>query len=80
MAIIEVLDDCPTTYGRRNKFRSVIDMMKYLKSNSVSVKAAAKLPADQVAGKFLTGILFHDTEKPEYCEQYAAVIKKAQGA
>ena len=80
MAIIEVLDDCPTTYGRRNKFRSVIDMMKHLKASAVPVKAAAKMTAEQLEGKFLTGILFQDTDKPEYCAQYAELIKKAQGA
>ncbi len=80
MAIIEVLDDCPTTYGRRNKFRSVIDMMKHLKASAVPVKAAAKMTAEQLEGKFLTGILFQDTDKPEYCAQYADLIKKAQGA
>jgi 2-oxoglutarate ferredoxin oxidoreductase subunit beta len=80
MAIIEVLDDCPTTYGRRNKFRSVIDMMKYLKASAVPVKAASKMTSEQLEGKFLTGVLFHDTDKPEYCAQYANVIKKAQGA
>jgi 2-oxoglutarate ferredoxin oxidoreductase subunit beta len=80
MAIIEVVDDCPTTYGRRNKFRSVIDMMKRLKAEAVPVKAAAKMTAEQLEGKFLTGILFEDTEKPEYTVQYENVIKKAQGA
>ena len=80
MAIIEVIDDCPTTYGRRNKFRSVIDMMKRLKAEAVPVKAAAKMTAEQLEGKFLTGVLFEDTEKPEYTAQYADVIKKAQGA
>jgi 2-oxoglutarate ferredoxin oxidoreductase subunit beta len=80
MAIIEVLDDCPTTYGRRNKFRSVIDMMKRLKADAVPVKAAAKMTAEQLEGKFLTGVLFEDTEKPEYTAQYENVIKKAQGA
>jgi 2-oxoglutarate ferredoxin oxidoreductase subunit beta len=80
MAIIEVIDDCPTTYGRRNKFRSVVDMMKRLKTEAVPVKAAAKMTAEQLEGKFLTGVLFEDTEKPEYCVQYADVIKKAQGA
>jgi 2-oxoglutarate ferredoxin oxidoreductase subunit beta len=79
MSIIEVLDDCPTTYGRRNKFRSVVDMMKHLKANAVPVAAASKMTAEQLAGKFLTGVLFQE-ERPEYCEMYAEVIKKAQGA
>jgi len=79
MSVIEILDDCPTTYGRRNKFRSVVDMMKRLKDIAVPVAAAAKMTADQLEGKVLTGIL-HQEDKPEYCQQYAQVIAKAQGA
>ena len=79
MAIIEVLDDCPTTYGRRNKFRSVVDMMKRLKDIAVPVAAAAKMTAEQLEGKVLTGVLYQEN-KPEYTEQYAQVIAKAQGA
>jgi 2-oxoglutarate/2-oxoacid ferredoxin oxidoreductase subunit beta len=79
MSVIEVIDDCPTTYGRRNKFRSVVDMMKKLKENAVPVAAAAKMTAEQLQGKFLTGVLYKE-DKPEYCEQYAQVIARAQGA
>ncbi|PLX77607.1 MAG: 2-oxoacid:ferredoxin oxidoreductase subunit beta [Desulfuromonas sp.] len=79
MAVIEILDDCPTTYGRRNKFRSVVEMMERLKDMAVPVAAAAKLPAEKLEGKILTGIL-HQEDKPEYTAQYAEVIKKAQGA
>lgn len=79
MAIIEVLDDCPTTYGRRNKFRSVVDMMKRLKDIAVPVAAAGKMTAEQLQGKVLTGVLYKE-DKPEYCEQYAKVIARAQGA
>jgi len=79
MAVIEVLDDCPTTYGRRNKFRSVVDMMKRLKDIAVPVQAAAKMPAEKLEGKVLTGVLYKE-DKPEYCEKYQEVIKKAQGA
>jgi pyruvate/2-oxoacid:ferredoxin oxidoreductase beta subunit len=63
MSIIEVLDDCPTTYGRRNKFRSVVDMMKRLKEIAVPVAAAAKMTAEQLAGKVLTGVLYKE-DKP----------------
>jgi 2-oxoglutarate ferredoxin oxidoreductase subunit beta len=78
MAIIEVLDDCPTTYGRRNKFRSVVDMMKRLKDMAVPVQAASKMTAEQLEGKILTGVLYKE-DKPEYCEQYQNVIERAQG-
>ena len=77
MAIIEVLDDCPTTYGRRNKFRSVVDMMKRFKDLAVPVAKAATMSKEELDGKIVTGIL-HREERPEYCEQYAEVIKRAQ--
>ncbi len=79
LAVIEILDDCPTTYGRRNKFRSVVDMMKRLKDIAVPVAAAAKMTPEQLEGKVLTGIL-HQEERPEYTEQYAQVISRAKGA
>lgn len=79
MAIIEVLDDCPTSYGRRNKFRSVVDMMKRLKDIAVPVAAASKMTAEQLEGKVLTGILYKE-DKPEYCEQYDKLIARVQGA
>lgn len=77
MAIIEVLDDCPTTYGRRNKFRSVVDMMKRFKEQAVPVAKAATMSKEELEGKIITGIL-HREERPEYCEQYAQVVKRAQ--
>ncbi len=79
MSVIEIIDDCPTTYGRRNKFRSVVDMMKRLKDMTVPVAAASKMNPEQLEGKILTGVLFKD-ERPEYTAQYQQVIEKAQGA
>lgn len=79
MSVIEVVDDCPTSYGRRNKFRSVIDMMKVLKETAVPVAAAAKMTAEQLDGKILTGVLYKE-ERPEYCEQYDKIIAKVKGA
>ncbi len=79
MAVIEVLDDCPTAFGRHNKFRSVVEMMKRLKDIAVPTQAASQMSPDQLRGKILTGIL-HQEEKPEYCEQYQQVIARAQAA
>ncbi|PLY03786.1 MAG: 2-oxoacid:ferredoxin oxidoreductase subunit beta [Desulfuromonas sp.] len=79
MAVVEILDDCPTTYGRRNKFRSVVEMMERLKEMAIPVAAAAKLPAEKLEGKTLTGIL-HQEDKPEYTKMYQEVINRAQGA
>ncbi|HZV83162.1 MAG TPA: 2-oxoacid:ferredoxin oxidoreductase subunit beta [Geobacteraceae bacterium] len=78
-SVVEIMDDCPTTYGRRNKFKSVIEMMNHLKDIAVPVKAAEKMTPEQLKGKVLTGVL-HKEEKPEYTEEYAKVIGRAQAA
>jgi 2-oxoglutarate ferredoxin oxidoreductase subunit beta len=78
-SVVEVLDDCPTTYGRRNKFRSVIQMMTRHKENCVPVKAAQVMSPEQLQGKVITGVL-HKEERPEYCDEYARIIRLAQGA
>ncbi|HEX9023757.1 MAG TPA: 2-oxoacid:ferredoxin oxidoreductase subunit beta, partial [Geobacteraceae bacterium] len=75
--LVEILDDCPTTYGRRNRYKSVIEMMNHLKEVSVPIKAAERMTPEQLQGKILTGILYKE-EKPEYCEQYQKVIERAQ--
>ncbi len=77
-SVVEILDDCPTTYGRRNKFRSVIEMMKRLKDIAVPVKAAEIMTAEQLEGKILTGVLYRE-ERAEYCQEYAKLIERAQG-
>ena len=59
-SVVEILDDCPTTYGRRNKFKSVIEMMNRLKEIAVPVKAAEKMTAEQLQGKVLTGVLYKE--------------------
>ncbi len=79
MAVIEVLDDCPTTYGRRNKYKSVVEMMNRLKEVAVPVKAAEKMTAEQLQGKVLTGVLYKE-ERAEYTAEYAKVIERAQAA
>ena len=78
-SVVEILDDCPTTYGRRNKFKSVIEMMNRLKEVAVPVKAAEKMTAEQLQGKILTGVLYKE-EKPEYTAEYAKVIERAKAA
>jgi len=78
MSVVDILDACPTYFGRMNKFKSATQMMEVIeKDNTVNIKQADKLPPEKLQGKMLRGVL-HKIEKPEYCEQYSEhVIKKA---
>ncbi|NMC74100.1 MAG: 2-oxoacid:ferredoxin oxidoreductase subunit beta [Geobacteraceae bacterium] len=76
-SVVEILDSCPTTYGRRNKFKSVIEMMNHLKEIAVPVAAAGKMTAEQLQGKVITGVL-HKEDKPEYVEEYARLVERVR--
>ena len=78
-SVVEILDQCPTYYGRQNKFKSATHMMEVIeKDGTVSVTQAEKLPPEKLKGKLLRGIL-HRVERPEYCDEYKKLTDRAQG-
>jgi len=77
-SLIEVLVQCPTIYGRRNRLGDAISMLKWQRDTTMSRKAAEKLSPEELVGKVITGVLFAE-ERPEYCEQYEKLMARAQG-
>lgn len=77
-SVVDIIDACPTYFGRANKFKSASHMMEMIeKDGTVSIKQADKLPPEKLQGKLLRGVLYK-TERPEYCEQYEKeVVGKA---
>jgi 2-oxoglutarate ferredoxin oxidoreductase subunit beta len=45
-SLVEVLTQCPTAYGRRNKLREVSDMIEYLKTHAVLLQKYNRLIAE----------------------------------
>ncbi len=77
-SVVEILDECPIYYGRMNKMKSASQMMEVIEKNgTVSVKQAEKLPPEKVQGKLLRGVL-HRVDRPEYCEQYQALVDRVR--
>ncbi len=77
-SVVEAMSPCPTVFGRRNKNSIPAEMLKELKAQSVSVKKAAKMTAEELEGKIVTGVLT-DAEKPEFTEQYDKLIAALGG-
>lgn len=75
-AVIEALSTCPIAYGRLNQMGTPVDMLKWLKENTVAVTATR---TEENAAKVLRGVLV-DKELPEYTEQYRRIIQSAQSA
>lgn len=71
-SLVEALTPCPTGYGRRNAFDSAVEMMRWMRDNSVGVAEAAE-------GKIVIGELL-ERSKPEFCQAYSDVVKKAAQA
>lgn len=77
-SFVDALSQCPTYYGRRNKLRTVGDMMDWFKERSVPASSWEKMTAEERKGKFPIGIL-RNTEAPELTEVYSRVIERAKG-
>jgi 2-oxoglutarate ferredoxin oxidoreductase subunit beta len=77
-SFIEAVVPCPMEYGKRNVTGGVLAMLDEEMACAVPVAEAAGLSCEQLAGKLVTGILHHETGRPEFQRSYAAVIERAQ--
>jgi 2-oxoglutarate ferredoxin oxidoreductase subunit beta len=71
-AVVEVMSQCPTYFGRKNKQGSAVDMMNLFKESTARIGSKRA-----TEGKILRGV-FVDKQRPEYCAQYDAIIESAQ--
>ncbi|KPA16437.1 2-oxoglutarate synthase [Candidatus Magnetomorum sp. HK-1] len=71
-SVVEVLSQCPTNFGRRNKLGGAVEMMESYKSSTTPIgsKASQENPDLIERGVFL------QKEMPEYCNEYNAIIEK----
>lgn len=75
-ALIEVLENCNTYYGRPNKI-SLVELLNWEKDNTVNVKAAERMTPEQLQGRIITGLL-HQAERPEYVAEYERHIARVR--
>lgn len=68
-SVVEVVSNCYTSYGRMNKYVSPVDMLRWMKENSVSVRAAEKMSPEELEGKFTRGVMV-ERDLPEFIEAY----------
>lgn len=76
--LVEALTPCHTQYGRKNKFKTVVDMYKWYKKNALPLDAMAKLPEKQRAERVPIGI-FVQEDAPSLEERYAKMRSRLQG-
>jgi 2-oxoglutarate ferredoxin oxidoreductase subunit beta len=74
-SVVEIMSQCPTYFGRKNKLGSAADMMRWFKEHTVPA-GSKKLEDDPTLIE--RGIILQK-ELPEYCQEYEKIITKAQG-
>jgi 2-oxoglutarate ferredoxin oxidoreductase subunit beta len=72
-SVVEVLSQCPTYFGRKNKQGDAVDMVQYFKKNTTSIGSKAK----QENPDLIERGIFVQTEMPEYCNEYEKVVQRA---
>jgi len=72
-SVVEILSQCPTHYGRKNKEGDAAAMLELHKTNTAKIgsKQLEENPSLTPRG------IFVDRIEPEYCEQYEKVIQLA---
>jgi 2-oxoglutarate ferredoxin oxidoreductase subunit beta len=74
-SVVEILSQCPTYFGRKNRLGGAADMMKWYKENTTSVGSKAK----QENPALIERGVFEEREAPEYCEEYQKIVERAMG-
>jgi len=74
-SVVEILTQCPTYFGRKNKQGSAADMMQRMKDITTPVGSKAK----QENPELIERGIFIQKEQPEYCAEYDKLIQRAMG-
>ncbi len=73
-SVVEVMSQCPTYFGRKNRAGSAVDMMTAFKDNTTPIGSKAKKENPALIER---GI-FVQKEMPEYCNEYDKIIERAR--
>lgn len=72
-SVVEILTQCPTYFGRKNKLGDAGEMMEWYKKQTTPIGSKAKKENDDLIER---GI-FVQKEISEYCEEYDKIIEHA---
>jgi 2-oxoglutarate ferredoxin oxidoreductase subunit beta len=73
-SVVEIMSQCPTYFGRKNKLGNAADMMRWFKEHTAPA-GSKKLEKDPTLIE--RGILVQK-DLPEYCAEYDKIIARAQ--
>ncbi len=72
-SVVEVLTQCPTYFGRKNREGSAVEMVENYKNITTPVGSKAS----RTNSELIERGIFIEKEMPEYCSEYGKIIQKA---
>lgn len=76
-AVIEVMSNCHTQFGRRNKHPDPAEFVQDIASRAVTVANYEKLAPEDRTDKFTIGVLHRVTDRQEFTDAYRAIQQTA---
>jgi len=73
-SVVEILSQCPTHYGRKNKKGDAAEMIQGYKENTTPIGSKAK----QANPDLIERGIFVQEDLPEYCSEYDKIMATAQ--
>ncbi|MDR7419006.1 MAG: 2-oxoacid:ferredoxin oxidoreductase subunit beta [Armatimonadota bacterium] len=79
-SFVEVLSQCPTYLGRRNRMADPVTMLEWFRDTTVMAGAAARMKPEELEGKTIIGEFHRTTGVPEYSRAYREMVARVSGA
>lgn len=77
-AVVEIMSNCHTYYGRYNNLREPWQMLEYFKENSVMKDKAEKMSPEELVGKIVIGVFRKDDSKQDFYTRYRLTYAKGE--
>ena len=74
-SFIEVISRWPTYYGRKNRMKSPIEMLKWMKESSILKRKADKMEESELEGKIIVGE-FQKKEELEFTDKLCKLLEE----
>lgn len=75
-SFVEVVSNCHTQFGRRNKMADPMNMVKWISDRAKPLKKFEELSPEDQAKSFPVGVLYHDENRSEYTDTYEKLIAR----
>ena len=79
-SVVEVMANCHTTFGRRNRPRTPIALMSWIKDHAVPKSKWDAMSKEERGDNFFPIGVFNKEQRPEYIELYQRIIDRASAA